>query len=155
MNRPIRGPTFVSLTRCFAITVATVALSSPAAAEPAITGRVITPTGVPIEGAHVHLADRSGGITDRDGRFTIAAPLDATLVIEHEGDALGIAVVTGDVLDDIVLDPRDAETIEVHGERPIATPGGGSLDRSELQRVPGVGGDVVRALSVMPGVTNV
>ena len=85
----------------------------------------------------------------------MAAPLDATLVIEHDGDAIGIAVVTGDVLDDIVLEPLGAETIEVQGDRPIAAPGAASLDRSELQRVPGVGGDVVRALSVMPGVMNI
>src|SRR6185312_11557975 len=32
--------------------------------------------------------------------------------------------------------------------------GAAQLDRQELQRVPGTGGDVVRALTVMPGVVN-
>src|SRR3954468_20021543 len=46
------------------------------------------------------------------------------------------------------------ETIEVRGEAPAASPGAAQLDRSELQRIPGTGGDVVRTLTAMPGVVN-
>ena len=49
---------------------------------------------------------------------------------------------------------RPRETIEVQGEAPLAAPGAAQLDRQELQRVPGTGGDIVRALTVMPGVVN-
>jgi len=47
-----------------------------------------------------------------------------------------------------------SETIEVHGEAPAAAPGAAKLDRSELSRIPGTGGDFVRALTAMPGVVN-
>ena len=50
--------------------------------------------------------------------------------------------------------PEASETIEVHGEAPAAAPGAAKLDRSELSRIPGTGGDFVRALTAMPGVVN-
>jgi hypothetical protein len=63
--------------------------------------------------------------------------------------------VTGDVLDDIVLvSDLASEQIELSGEAPTAATGAAQLDREELQRIPGTGGDVVRALSAMPGVVN-
>jgi hypothetical protein len=54
----------------------------------------------------------------------------------------------------VVPEGTATETIEVHGEAPAAAPGAASLDRSELQRIPGTGGDFVRALTAMPGVVN-
>ncbi|HET9619801.1 MAG TPA: TonB-dependent receptor plug domain-containing protein [Kofleriaceae bacterium] len=47
-----------------------------------------------------------------------------------------------------------SETIEIRGEAPPTTAGAEKLDRNELQRIPGTGGDVVRALTAMPGVVN-
>jgi len=174
MIHELRGPTLVSSPRPLASALAAaLAFTNPAAAQPTeptptpatatVTGRVIAPTGAPIAGARIGVAtdDPGGGghitTSDRSGRFTVTAPIGATLTIEHDGDELAIAMVTGDALDDVVLRPlgAGAETIEVHGERPVAAPGAASLDRSELQRVPGVGGDVVQALTVMPGVINV
>jgi hypothetical protein len=48
----------------------------------------------------------------------------------------------------------NSETIEVHGHAPPTTQGAEKLDRNELQRIPGTGGDIVRALTAMPGVVN-
>jgi hypothetical protein len=105
---------------------------------------------VGLEGA----ADRVA--TDADGRFTLWAPVGATLVVESSGFEVGLATVGGAALDDVVLltEAQVAETIEVSGEAPPAAPGAASIDRTELQRIPGAGGDLVKALTVMPGVVN-
>ena len=47
-----------------------------------------------------------------------------------------------------------AETIEVHGDPPPPAPGGATLGRAEVERIPGTGGDLVRSLTAMPGVLN-
>ncbi len=57
------------------------------------------------------------------------------------------------ILDDAVASGA-TETIEVRGQAPAASPGAEELDRNELQRIPGAGGDIVRALTAMPGVVN-
>ena len=77
-------------------------------------------------------------------------------MIEAGNYEIGIANVDGQTLDDIVLltIAQTTETIEVSGEAPPAAPGAAKLDRQELQRMPGTGGDVVRALTAMPGVVN-
>src|SRR5204862_7019933 len=66
------------------------------------------------------------------------------------------ATVTGVLLDDIVLltEAQLGETIEINSEAPAVAPGAAQLDRKELQRIPGTGNDVVRALTAMPGVVN-
>jgi hypothetical protein len=46
------------------------------------------------------------------------------------------------------------EVIEISGEAPSPSQGAASLDRDEIQRLPGTGGDVVRSLTAMPGVVN-
>src|SRR5262245_47618880 len=131
-----------------------------AAATIQVHARVIDVLGRPVRGARVTIegaADGVGASTDKDGRFAIDAPVGATLVIEHKGFGAAIATVPAtDALDDIVLltEAQTGETIEVSGEAPPVTPGAASLDRDELQRVPGTGGDLVRALTVMPGVVN-
>ena len=160
----LRGPTTVvpnSLAR-YGIAIAIVLCPGVATAqEPAATiqtaGRVVDVDGAPVanarigtEGSDVHTT------TDASGFYTLSAPLGATLVIEHDGDETGLAVVTGLTIEDTVLRPLDAgETIELHGEKPVEAPGAASLNRAELQRVPGTGGDVVQTLRVMPGVTNI
>jgi hypothetical protein len=45
-----------------------------------------------------------------------------------------------------------AETIEIHGDPPPAAQGAATLSRGDLERLPGAGNDVIRALDAMPGV---
>jgi hypothetical protein len=130
---------------------------TPAQQEFAITGRVIDALGKPVKGALVHVEGRSDGAkTDGQGRFRVMAPMGATLIVDAAGYNAGLATVASLALDDIVLLTLDqtTETIEVEGEAPAEAPGAAQLDRKELQRVPGTGGDIVRALTVMPGVVN-
>ncbi|HEY4183316.1 MAG TPA: TonB-dependent receptor [Kofleriaceae bacterium] len=123
-----------------------------------VVGRVIDVLGKPVRGATVTLEGQTEpiGKTDRQGRFTVKAPMNATLVIESKAFGVGIATVTGRALDDTVLltEKQLGETIEVKGEGPPPVAGAAKLDRQELQRVPGTGGDIVRALTIMPGVVN-
>ncbi|MGE3455048.1 MAG: carboxypeptidase regulatory-like domain-containing protein [Kofleriaceae bacterium] len=122
-----------------------------------VSGRVINAMGRPMRGATVTIEGTEITTkTDRSGQFKIDAPLGATLIVESRGHGVGLANVTGRSLDDIVLltEAQTSETIEIEGNAPAASPGAAQLDRQELQRVPGTGGDVVRALTVMPGVVN-
>ncbi len=143
---------------CLAALAATAAVAYAQPAGVTAVGRVIDIAGAPIAGARVGFEGSTAHTTtDRTGWFTLSAPVGTTLVIEHDGDEVGLAVVTGGPIDDVVLRSLDAggETIEMVGEKPVEAPGGAALDRAELQRMPGTGGDVVQTLRVMPGVTNV
>jgi hypothetical protein len=122
-----------------------------------VRGRVINSLGRPVRGAKVGIEGSSEQVTtDKQGWFRIEATLGANLVVEADGYEVGLASVNKPTIDDIVMltTAQTAETIEVSGEAPPPTPGAAKLDRKELQRVPGTGGDVVRALTVMPGVVN-
>ncbi|HEY6173352.1 MAG TPA: TonB-dependent receptor, partial [Kofleriaceae bacterium] len=138
-------------------TTAAPAAPSPEAPIASITGRVIDELGKPVANATVNV---DGGTatarTDRDGRFEIAAAIGASLVVERDGFDPALANVTATRLDDIVMlkAGTHAETIEISSEAPPASPGAAALDRGELQRIPGTGNDVVRALTAMPGVVN-
>lgn len=123
----------------------------------AITGRVIDALGRPVAGATVSV---EGGTetakTDRSGQFTITAAIGGSLVIERDGFDPALANVSSTKLDDVVMlkAGSHAETIEITAEAPAAAPGAAVLERKELQRIPGTGNDVVRALTAMPGVVN-
>lgn len=122
-----------------------------------VSGRVVDRQGKAVRGARVGVESSTVQVaTDRDGRFALKARRGASLIIEHEGHGLGLAIVTGEVLDDIVLVDLESvvETIEVRGQAPAKAPGAAMIDRSELQRVPGAAGDVVKALTALPGVVN-
>ena len=143
------------------IGVPAIALAQPARPSETdtieVSGRVLDAGEKPIAGARVGLAGGRDQVqTDAAGRFTVRAALGATLAIEADGYEGAIANVTGAQIDDVVLlrVEHASETIEVKGEPPAQAPGAAELDRTELQRVPGTGGDVVRALTVMPGVVN-
>lgn len=129
----------------------------PAVQRFTISGRVIDALGRPVRGAIITIEGSTDSVTtDRAGRYRIPAPLGTTLIVEAAGYNAGLATVASLALDDIVLltIEQTNETIEISGEAPADVPGAARLDREELQRVPGTGGDIVRALTVMPGVVN-
>ncbi|MCE9577868.1 MAG: TonB-dependent receptor [Deltaproteobacteria bacterium] len=158
----------MSRTLLVAVLALPVALAPPVRAQPAdvsasttpstaatATGRVVDTAGRPLAGALVSVENNpTGVVTDRDGRFAITAPVGATLVIEADDHEVGIALVTGESLEVALREVGAGETVEIRGAAPLTAPGAASLDREELHRVPGTGGDVVRALTVMPGIVN-
>ena len=122
-----------------------------------VTGRVIDAFGKPVTGALVGVEGSDAKVkTDGRGVYRVTAPIGATLVVDHRGFDTALGTVVGDKLDDIVMltAGQGGETIEVRGDPPPDSAGAAKLDREELQRVPGTGGDVVRTLTVMPGVVN-
>jgi hypothetical protein len=132
---------------------------APASEAPlvSVSGRVIDALGKPVSGANIRVENGTEATTSgRDGRFEILARIGATLVVEHGGFDPALANVTAGRLDDVVMlkAGSHAETIEISSEAPPASPGAEVLDRTELQRIPGTGNDVVRALTAMPGVVN-
>jgi hypothetical protein len=132
----------------------------PGAPAPAqnitVTGRVIDLQGRPVRGAQVALESSAQQVTtDGDGRFTIEAPLGTTLAFTTERQGVALANVAGPDLGDVVLILDTAnEQIEIGGEAPTPALGAAQLDRGDLQRLPGTGGDIVRSLTMMPGVVN-
>lgn len=121
-----------------------------------VTGKVVDVFGKPRAGATVRLetAPQQRTTTDARGRFKLRAPLGATLIVEAAGFDVGLATVTGATVDEVVLIAEQSETIEIQSDAPPPAPGAAVLDRRELQRVPGAGSDVVKALTAMPGVVN-
>ncbi|MBA3463289.1 MAG: TonB-dependent receptor [Deltaproteobacteria bacterium] len=129
------------------------------AATVRVFGRVIDALGRPVRNATIRIEgqpDAKPIRTGRDGTFSIDAPIGATLVVEQKAFGVGLATVTGASVDDIVLltESQLGETIEIDSEAPAVAPGAAQLDRKELQRIPGTGGDIVKALTAMPGVVN-
>lgn len=133
---------------------------APPEVEPAptlpVTGRVVDMFGKPVRGARVSIEGNDNHVlSDGAGRFILQAPMGASLIIDADNYQTSLASVTGGQIGDIVMLPASmGETIELKGEAPPPAPGAAQLDRTELQRVPGTGGDIVRALTVMPGVVN-
>jgi len=135
--------------------VAAQAPAPVAATSVIVTGRVIDSLGKPVAGAHVTLEAAATTLSDSAGRFRISAPLGATLIVDRDGYDVTLASVLGETLEVTLLAAGTrAEMIEVRGEAPPASPGAAKLDRNELQRIPGGGGDIVRTLTAMPGVVN-
>jgi outer membrane receptor protein involved in Fe transport len=123
-----------------------------------VTGRVIDAAGKPVRGATVTVeGTQTTTTTDRKGRFTLqGVALGASIDVDAPGYSTGLAVVTRATLDDIVMltEAESSETISVQGQPPASSPGAARLDRTETQRVPGTGGDLVRTLTIMPGIVN-
>src|SRR3569623_3034387 len=46
------------------------------------------------------------------------------------------------------------ETMEVHGEPPPSALGAAHLERADVERLPGGGNDIMRAVSAMPGIVD-
>jgi TonB-dependent receptor-like protein/carboxypeptidase family protein len=129
-------------------------VAAVASAQPlSVRGRVVDARGKPVRGAVVTIDDKTA-ITDAQGRYAIAgAPPGSDVIVSRDGYAPALAQAAASV-DDIVLVADSAETIEVHGEPPPAAQGAAHVEREDLERLPGTGNDLVRALSAMPGVAS-
>ncbi len=137
-----------------------VASSVAAQAPPSVTarGRVVDARGKPIANATI-AADTSPEVTARtgaDGRYELEAIAGAGLVVLADGYVAALGTASADDRSDIVLldEASGGETITVEDEAPISTQGATRLDRTQLQRIPGTGNDVMRALQAMPGVAS-
>lgn len=134
---------------------------APAAptAQLIVTGRVVDSRNRPVRGTSVRLETSPTGVhTGADGRFALALPpgaaLGANLIIEAPRFELSLTPITAAALGDVTLTTEQEETIEIFAEAPPPAPGAAVLDRAELQRIPGAAGDLVKSLTVMPGVVN-
>lgn len=114
-------------------------------------------TARPIAGATWSADGVVVGRTGRDGRFAVTVGRAATVIVERDGyEVLLVDVATAETTGDQVMFPLGSggEVIEIGGEPPPATAGAARLDRQELERLPGTGGDLLRSLDVLPGVTG-
>src|SRR5437867_1488373 len=90
--------------------------AAPLATPITASGRVIDPLGRPVADATVTLENAPDHVaTDKRGRFALAAPVGATLVVSSAQGGIALATVTGAVLDDIVLVDLTTEKIEFGG----------------------------------------
>jgi outer membrane receptor protein involved in Fe transport len=117
-----------------------------------VHGRVVDSHGTPVAGASVSLEDGTKIVkTNARGEYTVDAAPGSSLIVlaDHFGAGLGTAAAHAD---DIVL--LAEETIEVKGDPPPQAIGAVRLERSDAERMPGTGGDVVRTLSALPGIVD-
>ncbi len=123
-----------------------------------VDGRVIDSLGRAVKGATITIEGSDATTTtDKLGKFHLDnIPIGASIVIDAKGFETGLGTATKRALDDIVLltDAQASEVINVEGEAPPVSPGAAKLDRTEMARIPGTGGDLVRTLTIMPGIVN-
>jgi outer membrane cobalamin receptor len=155
--------------RALASAVVVAALSCPAVAraEPILVGPVLEgETLQPVAGAVITVAGGEARCTTgKDGRCALASVPDGPLtlrVVRAGFEPLEERVDSRDLLVErvfVMLRPGAAgEVIEVRAA-PAAEPppsqGKQELTRAELSRIPGTGGDALRAVKSLPGVSNV
>ncbi|MDX2088834.1 MAG: TonB-dependent receptor plug domain-containing protein [Kofleriaceae bacterium] len=117
-------------------------------------------TGAPVAGAAFTVDGKVIGRTRRNGSFAIEVASDATVLLERDGFDIVLVDLTappgpdGDF--DQVMLPLGAagEIIELTSEVPPAAAGAAKLERTELERLPGTGGDLLAGLKVLPGVVG-
>jgi TonB family protein len=116
----------------------------------------------PIPGANVQVADAGVAVeSDADGRFTLEAP-EGEVTITAQGSAHRPFEATevlkaGERLEvQYFLAPKSIGLYEttVHGTRERTEVSRVTLQRAELQKVPGAFGDPLRVLQTLPGVAR-
>jgi len=75
-----------------------------------VSGRVVTSANVPLPGTNIAVKGSSqGAISDDDGKFSLAVPANATLVISHVGFTTRTVAVKGRATITILLDSASKE----------------------------------------------
>lgn len=130
----------------------------PAAKAGEVQGHVVdAQSNEPLEAVTVLDVNNDAAVTDENGDFTIAAAVGSTLTVLAPGYALKtVRVRAGNVLQ-IALQPTSrGETIEVKGKAPEqAKPTSYVMTADEIRYLPGAGGDVLRAVQSLPGVSRI
>jgi TonB-dependent Receptor Plug Domain len=134
-------------------------LSPRAGATSVVTGHVVDADSQrPLPGAVVTVDGTSiTAISASDGRFAIAAPTGVTLVISSDDHEISLVQVDGTAPLHIALLRIGAaaeEVIQISGDAPIAAPGATTLDRRQLQTIPGASDDLLASIDILPGVNN-
>lgn len=125
-----------------------------AADPPSLRGRVIDAvTREPLSGVTVYGADDTPVVTAADGTFVLPGRPTAVTAIDGDHELAVIEVADGAELV-IELLPRAGEVIELTGEREARSPGAITLDRAQLDVIPGARGDVLSGVKNLPGIAN-
>lgn len=163
-----------SITRSLKLFILTLAIISCAQAQTnppdasmlgTLAGRITERvTGQPITGAKVSVEGARETVTDDDGRFRLELPAGVyTLRVTAENFAPVIAssisiTARRTTSSDVVLDVFRSEKVEVRSGHfptneslPVSDV---TLGRGQIHSTPGTGGDVLRVINTLPGVTN-
>lgn len=121
-------------------------------------------TGKPVERARVSIGGLDDSFTDTTGAFRLELPAGTyTIRVSAEGYApviiIGITITDSrTTINDVRLDVFLSEKVDVSGgyfpENENLTVTNVELTRAEIRSTPGTGGDVLRVLDNLPGVTN-
>lgn len=147
------------------LTLLTIAPSLLAQTSGVVTGRITERvTGQPIAKAKIAIEDKAEAETDADGRYRIElAPGIYKCKITASGFApLSIDIVTVTAKYTAIYDAQlevqitDEQTVSAGyftppADQPVSSI---ALRRNEIRAIPGSAGDVLRALSILPGVTS-
>jgi hypothetical protein len=135
------------------------------AAQP-ISGRVIdASTGEPIAGATVRVMEREARATsDRYGRFVLKDQPEGTWTVEVAkrpfiSTSDTVVVTSGEPpppMELVLIGQDDVASVSVVEipKREAPTPGGTTLVRDEIQKLPGSRGDFLATLQSLPGIAN-
>ena len=120
-------------------------------------------TRLPIAGANVVVAMTTyGTTTDSLGNFSLRVfPGHFTIRLSRVGyvsDSIEVKVVSGAAARDIAvyLEPTAylAGEVTVNASRPVASPGFHTIEGKDVQYIPNIYGDVVRSVTILPGVNS-
>lgn len=126
-----------------------------------LTGRVTTPAGSPVSGAHVYLEGRvEGAVTGDQGRFSFATTVtgEATLIVKALGYSSAQRVIAvpppGPISVEVSEHALSVSSLSVtaSGRDPVEQGRTVSLTSVDVVTTTGSGGDLLKALQTFPGV---
>lgn len=127
-----------------------VAVAQPVHGHAVVHGHVRDAAGRPVAGATITIeGTATTATTDTSGAYDLDAAPGASLIVTAPGYAMGLA--STEAADAVLV---AEETIEVHGDPPPSALGAAHLERADVERLPGGGNDIMRAVSAMPGIVD-